>query len=93
VSARLGGLQIVELSELFGFTPFEHDGPSFLLEWLEVPGVVLSDGSYRYRVSEIEEYLQTQDFKRRKAALRAERKAKISAKEPDQDPKPQPANP
>jgi hypothetical protein len=35
VSAFIGGLQIVELSELLAFTLFERNGADFLLEWPE----------------------------------------------------------
>ena len=60
-----------------------------LRRW-KVPGICLQ-GVLRFRLSEIEAYLQTEEFRRRRAAVRAERK--LSAKGTFQRPKPQTTNP
>ncbi len=60
-----------------------------LRRW-QVPGHD-TQSRHRFRLSEIEAYLQTEDFRRRTAALRAERK--LSAKGASQRPTPQTATP
>jgi hypothetical protein len=60
-----------------------------LRRW-KVPGIPMQ-GGLRFRLSDIEAYLATDDFKRRRAALRAAQR--ISAKGASKQPTPQTANP
>jgi len=60
-------LTLRELGRKTGF------GVSTLRRW-KVPGHDLG-GVVRYRLGEVADYLKSEDFKRRKAALRAERRA------------------
>ena len=60
-----------------------------LWRW-RIPGHAFG-GRHRYRLSEVRAYLEGEDFKRRRAALRAERK--LSAKGASKRPTPTTANP
>lgn len=65
-------LTLRELSRRLGFAE------SSLRRW-RIPGHDLG-GTVRYRLSEVDAYLRTEDHLRRLAALRAERRLRISAK-------------
>lgn len=59
-------LSLAEVGKRVGFSR------ETLRRW-KVPGVVLGNGSVRYRASEVFDYIETHEFGRRAMALRAER--------------------
>jgi len=63
--------------------------PQTLRRW-RVPGYDV-ENRHRFRISDIEAYLRTEEFRRRQAAVRAGRK--LSAKGTVRRPKPQTTNP